>query len=149
MRFMTPCRRAGLTPLLLSLISLGIPVLAQQPKPDNAQLPDPNSQTQQQPTAGVGSASQSSPSTESSQGQMGSQEPGQGQISASDEQTFTGKIVKSKGNFVLKDATTKTVYQLDKQDGMKQFEGKEVKVTGTLDSSNNTIHVSTVEPVSS
>ena len=149
MQFMTLFRRAGLPALLLGLVSLGIPVLAQQQNPDNQQLPDPNSQTQQQPTANPGSGSQSSPSTESSQGQTSPQEPGQGQVSANDEQTFTGKIVKSKGNFVLKDDTTKTTYQLDKQDAMKQFVGKQVRVTGTLDSSNNMIHVSTVEPAAS
>ena len=36
--------------LLLALISLAIPLFAQQQKPPNPQLPDPN-QTQQQPPA--------------------------------------------------------------------------------------------------
>ena len=51
----------------------------------------------------------------------------------SDAQTFTGKIAKSGGKLVLKNGVTKSTYILDDQDRAKQFEGKDVKVTGTLD----------------
>jgi hypothetical protein len=68
----------------------------------------------------------------------------------SDEQvqTFTGKIVKSKGNFALKDATSNTTYQLDSADEVKQYAGKNVKVTGTFDAVNNLIHISNIEAAS-
>ena len=50
-----------------------------------------------------------------------------------DAKPFSGTIVKEKGKFVLKDTATKMSYQLDDQDKAKQFEGKQVKVTGKLD----------------
>jgi hypothetical protein len=63
-------------------------------------------------------------------------------------QTFTGRIAKSKGNFVLKDQASNTAYQLDNADQAKQFVGKNVKVTGSLDPSTNMIHVSNIEVAS-
>lgn len=62
-------------------------------------------------------------------------------------QAFTGKIVKSKGNLVLRDEATSTEYKLDSEEQAKQFEGKHVKVSGTLDPSTNTIHVTNIEMV--
>jgi flagellar basal body-associated protein FliL len=64
----------------------------------------------------------------------------------SDAQAFTGKIAKSGGKLVLKNSVTKSTYVLDDQDRAKQFEGKDVKVTGTLDEAANTIRVATIEP---
>jgi hypothetical protein len=67
-------------------------------------------------------------------------------------QTFMGTVGKSKGNLVLKtgyatsDPSAKTTYKLDDQDKAKPYVGKNVKVTGTLDASTNTIHVSDIEP---
>lgn len=77
------------------------------------------------------------------------QSPAQNQGQSEQQvQTFTGKIAKSKGNFVLKDAASNTAYQLDSADQAKQYIGKNVKVTGTLDSANNLIHVSNIEAAS-
>jgi len=62
------------------------------------------------------------------------------------KQTTTGKIAKSDdGKFVLVD-TSGTTYQLDDQDNAKKFEGKIVKVSGTVDTSSNTIHVTEIKP---
>jgi lipopolysaccharide export system protein LptA len=65
-----------------------------------------------------------------------------------DAKPFSGTIVKEKGKFVLKDAATKMSYQLDDQDKAKQFEGKQVKVTGKLDLDTNLIHVENIQPLS-
>jgi hypothetical protein len=46
-----------------------------------------------------------------------------------------------RSKFVLTDAKTKTVYQLDKQRKSKSFAGDYVFVTGTLDKSSGLIHV--------
>jgi uncharacterized protein DUF5818 len=54
---------------------------------------------------------------------------------------YTGEIVKNGGMFVLVDASTKLVYQLDNQKKSKDFAGIEVVVTGTLDKTSTTIHV--------
>jgi len=66
----------------------------------------------------------------------------------SDPQTFTGKIAKSGGKFVLKDNASKSTYVLDDQDKAKQFEGQVVQVTGTLDAQTNTIRISSIAPES-
>jgi hypothetical protein len=69
-------------------------------------------------------------------------------------QTFMGTIGKSKGTLVLKtgyatnDPSTKTTYKLDDQEKAKDYVGKNVKITGTLDASTNTIHVSDIKPAS-
>jgi hypothetical protein len=63
-------------------------------------------------------------------------------------QTFVGKIVKAKnGQYALltDEQAGKGAY-LDDQDKAKQFEGKNVKVTGVLEASRSLIHVSNIEP---
>jgi hypothetical protein len=65
---------------------------------------------------------------------------------ASDSKTFTGKIAKSGGKFVLKDDASKSTYVLDDQDRAKQFEGQSVQVIGTLDAQSNTIRISSIRP---
>jgi Protein of unknown function (DUF5818) len=102
--------------LVALLVSLaGIPLYAQQ-----GQQPQDPSAAQSQPSMGQQSA--------------------QGQTS----QIFVGKIAKSKGDLVLRDDAG-TSYKLDNADQAKQFVGKSVKVTGTLDSATNTIHVTNIE----
>lgn len=75
-------------------------------------------------------------------------QPSMSQQSAQSQQTFMGKIAKSKGDLVLKDEAG-TSYRLDNADQAKQWVGKSVKVTGTLDTSTNTIHVVNIEAPSS
>lgn len=53
--------------------------------------------------------------------------------------------VKMGGKYVLFNAATKTVYELDDQQKPEQFAGQKVKVTGTLDKTTKTIHVSKIE----
>ncbi len=59
--------------------------------------------------------------------------------------TFTGTISRSGNQLVLEDTKTKIAYQLDDQEKVKQYEGKKVKVTGTLDVASNTIRVRSIE----
>jgi len=61
--------------------------------------------------------------------------------------TFSGTIVKSGDNFVLSDSANKISYMLDDAKKASQFEGKRVKVTGTMDVATNTIHVDTIQEV--
>lgn len=55
-------------------------------------------------------------------------------------QAFMGMIMKSGGTYVLQTADNVT-YQLDDQERAKQYEGKQVQVTGSLDKSANLIKV--------
>ncbi len=62
--------------------------------------------------------------------------------------TFVGEIVKtSNGQFaLLTDKDHGRGFFLDNQEKAKQFEGKAVKVTGVLDASTSTIHVTDIVP---
>lgn len=60
---------------------------------------------------------------------------------ASDGQTFTGTIVKSGDKYVLQDTASGSTYDIDHQDQLKQYEGKKVRVHGTLDPSGKMIHL--------
>jgi len=55
-------------------------------------------------------------------------------------QSFTGMIVRSGNMYVLQTADNVT-YQLDDQERAKEYEGKQVQVTGSLDKSANMIKV--------
>jgi hypothetical protein len=62
-------------------------------------------------------------------------------------QTFTGTIVKDGGKYILKASGT-NVYQLDDQERAKQYEGKQVKIGGTLDATGSSLHVTSIELLS-
>lgn len=67
--------------------------------------------------------------------------------SQTQNQTFTGKIVKDGDKYVLKVAGG-TTYHLSEQSGVKQYEDKDVKISGTLDSDSNTIRIVKIELLS-
>ena len=58
----------------------------------------------------------------------------------SDTQVFSGTVVKAGDKYVLKEDSGHT-YDIDHQDEVKKFEGKRVRVQGTLDAANNKIMV--------
>jgi len=61
-------------------------------------------------------------------------------------QTFLGTITKIGKQFVFsEDDATKSSYRLDDQDTASKFEGRKVKVTGTLDVASNIIRVQSIE----
>lgn len=60
---------------------------------------------------------------------------------------FSGTVVKSGDHFILSDSANKLSFVLDDTQKVSQFEGKKVKVTGTVDVGNNTIHVESIEEV--
>lgn len=62
-------------------------------------------------------------------------------------QTFTGTIVKDGGRYILKASGT-NVYELDDQDRAKQYDGKQVRIAGTLDATGNSLHVTSIELLS-
>lgn len=55
-------------------------------------------------------------------------------------QSFSGTVVKSGDKYVLQDESG-TTYDTDHQDEMAKFDGKRVKVHGTLDASGKMIHI--------
>src|SRR5262249_5777378 len=65
------------------------------------------------------------------------QTPTQSQAQKDSQQTTTGKITQANdGKYVLVDSAGK-LYQLDDQKAAEKFNGKNVKVSGTVDTSSN------------
>ena|SRR5713226_359531 len=60
--------------------------------------------------------------------------------------SFSGTVVKVAKHYALK--TNSMTYQLDDQAKAKQFAGKQVTVSGTLDKSTSMIRVTDIQPVS-
>ncbi len=60
---------------------------------------------------------------------------------------FSGTIIKNGDSFVLSDAANKLSYVLDDSEKASRYEGKKVKVTGTVDVASNTIHVETIQEI--
>ena len=58
----------------------------------------------------------------------------------------TDNCVKKGGKYVLYNAASKKVYQLDDQTKPEQFAGRNVKVSGTVDKAGETIHVTNIAP---
>jgi hypothetical protein len=73
--------------------------------------------------------------------------PASGHTTTQPEKTFTGHIVMENGAVVLKDPVSKVSYKLSDPTKARQFEGKEVKITGKLEANSSTIQVSQIEPV--
>jgi hypothetical protein len=103
------------------------------------------SQTQD-PTAQPSAAPQQTPSAQQPS-QTPSTTPSSNPSSSDAQRSFVGSIMKAGSKLVLH--TGGTDYQLDDQAQAGKFEGKDVKVTGQLDQSSNTIKVQSIEPSSS
>jgi ATP-dependent protease HslVU (ClpYQ) peptidase subunit len=54
--------------------------------------------------------------------------------------------VKSGGKYALYDPTAKRAYQLDNQKKARDYAGQEVTITGTFDSTTDSIHVTNIRP---
>jgi hypothetical protein len=62
-------------------------------------------------------------------------------------QVFTGTIVKDESRYVLR-AADGASYQLDDQEKAKRYEGKQVKIIGSIDAHGTTLHVTSIELLS-
>jgi cytoskeletal protein RodZ len=133
----------------LGLITWGGLLQAQQTSPQDQQpMPQTQQPQQQAPTQAPDQPGQQSASPEqqapSSQPSGQTAQPPDSQAQSSDAngaQTFTGTVVKQGDKYVLQDAASGTTYDIDHQDEVKKFEGKKVRVHGTLDASGKMIHV--------
>jgi hypothetical protein len=112
------------TLVFLGSNTLALQAIAASPAQEQQQRPN------QQPTQPVPNETQPNPAP-----------PMQDQSSSS---TFTGTVVKSGDQFLLKDPSGE-VYKLDDSTRAQSFEGKSVKVTGKLDTDAKLIHVETIE----
>jgi cytoskeletal protein RodZ len=120
---------------------------AQQPSssPDATppqSTPDTQAPSSQSPSSQTPDTTTPPPSSQTPE--SGAQQPPSGSASdsgaAAGTQTFSGTVMKQGDKYVLKDDSGKT-YDIDHQDEVKKFEGKRVRVQGTLDPSTNKIMV--------
>jgi uncharacterized protein YdeI (BOF family) len=89
------------------------------------------------------SQSQDSPQTQSQPPAAQQQQPDQAQSAdqSGGASEFVGTVVKQGDKYMFQDAASGSTYDIDHQDEVKKFEGKKVRVRGTLDPNTKTIHV--------
>jgi hypothetical protein len=130
----------------LALALSAAPLFAQQS--DTQSSPSPSTPSAQQPSQpsqpgqpGQAQPGQTPDTTSPAQPPAGQTAPdAQAQSAAGDGQSFSGTVAKSGDKFVLQDASGKT-YDVDRQEDLKKYEGKQVRIKGTLDPDGKTIHV--------
>ena len=126
--------------LLSGLLTIGLAAVAfgQGSGSTSPSSQDPSMQSPSTQSPSSQSPSATSPSTQSS--------PTSSSGASAGENTFTGSVGKSGGKYVLHAAEGD--FKLDDQGQAQSYDGKDVKVTGTLDSSGRTIKVKSIEPAS-
>ena len=105
------------------------------PPPDtqpSRQTPDQNAQPSQP------NQDQNSPDTQQSP---------KPDTSESAAHTVSGTVVKVAGKYML-ETDDNVAYKLDDQDKASQYDGKRVKVTGSLDRATGILHISSIELLS-
>jgi hypothetical protein len=137
--------------ILAALLTLGVSSNAQQSAPSSDQpatsQTQPSDQTAHPPSTPPRSEPTQAP--DQSQQSPNSQAPSRQQApdsqaqsgTSTEAQSFTGTIVKSGDKYMFQDADSGNTYDIDHQDQVKEYEGKKVKVHGTLDPSTKTIHI--------
>lgn len=127
--------------LAIAMISWGGLANAQQTDPPAQQ---PSTQTQQPPDAQAPASQSGQQPGQAQPGQQGGQAQPPDQNAQSDadgSKEFIGTVVKQGDKYMFQDAATGTTYDIDHQDDVKKFEGKKVRVHGTLDANGKMIHV--------
>jgi cell division protein FtsN len=111
---------------------------AQQPSTPDQTTPSQTSPSQTAPSEAT--PSQPTPNQTPEKSGQATPDASANSSQAGGVQSFAGTVVKSGDKYVLQDESG-TTYDTDHQDEMAKFEGKRVKVHGTLDSSGKMIHI--------
>jgi hypothetical protein len=134
----------------LSLIAIGATVFAmiswgsllQAQQTDTQQPSQTQSQQSQQPQSQQPSEKQSQEQQQAPNTQQRQTDPNQPQASdSSGASEFIGTVVKQGNKYMFQDSASGQTYDIDHQEEVKKFEGKKVRVHGTLDENTKTIHV--------
>src|SRR5258708_28784796 len=78
--------------------------------------------------------------------QMGSHDNMMKGEGAKNAKECTNACVKSGGKYALYDPASKHVYQLDDQKKARDFAGQKVTITGNVDSTSDSIHITNIQP---
>ena len=126
--------------MLPAAFAQGTPSQSQDPSTQTPSTQPPSENPSTSPSQTPSTAPSQSPSTDNPSSATSSS-------SSSDAHNFVGSIVKNNGKYMLH--TGGTDYELDDQSQAAKFEGKDVKVTGSVDQQSNTIQVQSIVPASS
>ena len=107
----------------------------QQPQP----IPQPDTKSGEQPSP--------TPQDQAPQNQGKQNEQPEPETQQTNAQSVSGTVVKVGGKYVL-ETSDNLAYQLDDQEKAKQYEGKHVRVMGSLDRATGIIHVRSIELLS-
>ena len=133
-----PAPRTGdgiLGPQLIAWSEMQKPLPVPQ-RPEPVPVPDSNADKQASPTEDT-PKQQPAPDTKA---------PAQEKQGPA-AQTLSGTVIKLGDKYVLK-TTDKQTYELDDQDKAREYEGKQVKIIGSLDRTTNMIHITSIELIS-
>jgi hypothetical protein len=126
---------------LAALLSAG--VLNAQTS-SQTQTPDAQAQQSTQPPTADQPApppTQTTPSQAPDQASQPAQDSRMQSAQPTGTQSFSGTIVKAGDKYKLQDEASGKSYDIDHQDEVQKFEGKRVRVKGTLDASGTMIHL--------
>ena len=115
------------------------PPSQQTPQTQPAPTPDTPPAAQQPPASSQTPDQAQTPNSQNNAPAAGASDNGAAAAS-SDSQSFSGTVVKSGDKYMLKDDSGKT-YDIDHQTDVAKFEGKRVRVKGTLDATGTKIMV--------
>lgn len=136
-------KRISILAILALVFGLLPAAFAQQSQP--SQPPDP---TAQAPATQAPTTPPTFPETKSKPSQSPeAQSQTSSETSQADLRIFTGTIGQGKDGYVLRAGSHE--YKLDDQAKAKEFDGKQVKVQGSLDRDTNQIRVQKIEEASS
>lgn len=121
----------GTFALMIGIISSGGLLHAQQTAPDA----QPSQQPTQPPPDQTDPPSQSQPGAKQIPPDAEAQSPDQTGV-----QIFTGTVVKQGNKYVFQESSG-AIYDIDHQTEVSKFEGKKIRVHGTLDPTTKVIHV--------
>lgn len=127
----------------VGMVSWGSALHAQQTAPPSGSQTQqqPDTTPQQTPAPEAPPATQQPPTSQAPSQSPDAQQSGRSATgAATDSQTFAGTVQKQGDKYVLKDDSGK-VYDIDHQPEVAKFEGKRVRVQGTLDPSGTKILV--------
>lgn len=122
--------------IAMGMISWASTLHAQNSPSSNQQSPDASQQQppapETPPAAQQPPSSQTPDTTAPESGSRPSRQATPSDSTAGDTQTFSGTVVKQGDKYMLKDDSGK-MYDIDHQTDVAKFDGKRVRVQGTLD----------------
>ena len=128
------------TPQTQSTPTPDTPPSQQTPQTQPAPTPDTPPATQQTPSAQTQDQAPPPPDQTQPPSSKDNSSAAGADAASADSQSFSGTVVKTGDKYMLKDDSGK-MYDIDHQSDVSKFDGKRVRVKGTLDASGTKILV--------